>query len=69
MSDPKFFRAYDTQLTVIEFLNYLQEIVKKEPTMKTAVISHVEMGMIAPSFTLYVTHTEEGTPTVVISGQ
>lgn len=61
----------DTPFTVEEFLTYLQDLVKKDPEMKKAIICHEEFGAITKSYTLLITYldTEEGDkPAVVISG-
>ena len=42
----------DTQLTVEQLLHYLQELVKKDPKMKDALVCHAEFGAITPSFSV-----------------
>jgi hypothetical protein len=64
MSD---FVMKESPLTVEELLTYLQDLVKKDPEMKKAIVCHEEFGAITKSHTLLV--TEEGDkPAVVISG-
>jgi hypothetical protein len=60
-----------TPLTVEELISYLQELVKKDPKMKDALICHEEFGAITKSHTLFTTEldSEDGDkPAVVISG-
>ena len=64
----------DQQLTVQQLLDYLQELVKKEPQMKDKKVCHVEFGCITASHTLYTdtrldTYNENKEDTIlVISG-
>lgn len=64
----------ERQLTVQQLLDYLQELVKKDPSMKDAKVCHAEFGAITPSHTLYTdtrldTHNENKEDTIlVISG-
>lgn len=61
------FVMQETPLTVEQLISYLQDLVKKDPDMKSAIICHVEFGAITKSHTLYVTE-EDDKPAVVISG-
>lgn len=60
------FQTSEKQLTVETLLLFLQDLLKKDPTLKTVTISHSEMGTITPSHTVYV--TGDSKPTLVLSG-
>ena len=63
------FQTSDNPLTVEELLHFLQELLKTDPSLLKATISHSEMGEITHSHTMYL--TIEGYnkhPIVVFSG-
>jgi len=57
-----------TQLTVLQLLDCLVKLVKKDPTMKHAIVSHIEFGGITPSYNVSVYTSNAGAKEVVIDG-
>jgi hypothetical protein len=43
----------DQQLTVQQLLDYLQQLVKKDPSMKDAKVCHSEFGAVTPTHAIY----------------